>query len=152
MLFRSIRLLTDYCNDETFDQDIRIGRVRNSFSVYMDPTIQDPTGADAKWCFITEDLTREEYERLYPNAAPITTLQSLGVGDQSISNWLNENTIRIADYYYVDYDRATLNLYPGNQTAFSNTPEDKQLREMFGKPLKSRESDRKKIKYCKING
>ena len=147
-----LRLLTEYCDDKTFDQDIKIGRVRNSFSVYMDPTIQDPTGADAKWCFITEDLTKAEYARLYPDAAPITTLQSLGVGDQSISNWLNEDTIRIADYYYIDYDRATLNLYPGNATAFEGTPEDKQLKAFYGKPVKSRESDRARVKYCKING
>jgi hypothetical protein len=147
-----IRLLTEYCDDNTFDQDIKIGRVRNSFSVYMDPTIQDPTGADAKWCFVTEDLTKAEYARLYPDAAPITTLQSLGVGDQSISNWLNEDTIRIADYYYVDYDRATLNLYPGNQTAFEGTPEDKALKDMFGKPKNKRVSERPRVKYCKING
>jgi hypothetical protein len=147
-----IRLLTEYCDDDTFDQDIKIGRVRNSFSVYMDPTIQDPTGADAKWCFVTEDVTRADYERMYPEAAPITTLQSLGVGDQSISNWLNEDTIRIADYYYVDYDRATLNLYPGNQTAFDGTPEDKMLRQTYGKPKRSREADRPRVKYCKING
>ena len=147
-----IRLLTEYCDDNTFEQDIKIGRIRNSFSVYMDPMIQDPTGADAKYCFITQDLTREEYERMYPHAAPVTTLQSLGVGDQSISNWLNEDTIRVADYYYIDYDRATLNLYPGNQTAFAGTPEDKQLKAFFGKPLRSRESDRPKVKYCKING
>ena len=147
-----IRLLTEYCEDNTFDQDIKIGRIRNSFSVYMDPTIQDPTGADAKYCFITEDITKEEFERMYPDASPITTLQSLGVGDQSISNWLNEDTIRIADYYYIDYDRATLNLYPGNQTAFAGTPEDKQMKEFYGKPIKSRESDRPKVRYCKING
>jgi len=147
-----IRLLTEYCDDNTFDQDIKIGRIRNSFSVYMDPTMQDPTGADAKYCFVTEDLTKEEYTRLYPDSAPITTLQSLGVGDQSISNWLNEDTIRIADYYYIDYDRATLNLYPGNATAFVGTPEDKQLKAFYGKPLKSRESDRPKVRYCKING
>ena len=147
-----LRILTEYCDASTFDQDIRIGRIRNSFSVYMDPTIQDPTGADAKWCFVTEDLTRDEYERLYPDAAPITTLQSLGVGDQSISNWLNEDTIRVADYYYIDHDKATLNLYPGNVTAFAGTPEDKQLAAIYGKPKKSRESDRVKVKYCKING
>jgi len=147
-----LRLLTEYCDDNTFDQDIKIGRVRNSFSVYMDPTIQDPTGADAKWCFITEDVSKEDYERMYPDAAPITTLQSLGVGDQSISNWLNEDTIRIADYYYIDYDRTTLNLYPGNATAFEGTPEDKQLRAVYGKPKRSRESDRPRVKYCKING
>ncbi len=57
-----VRLLTEYCDDNTFDQDIRIGRIRNSFSVYMDPMIQDPTGADAQWCFITQDLTKDEYE------------------------------------------------------------------------------------------
>jgi len=147
-----IRLLTEYCDDNTFDQDIKIGRVRNSFSVYMDPTIQDPTGADAKWCFVTEDVTKAEFERMYPDASPITTLQSLGVGDQSISNWLNEDTIRIADYYYIDFDRTTLNLYPGNATAFEGTPEDKQLRAIYGKPKKSREADRAKVKYCKING
>ena len=147
-----IRLLTEYCDDNTFDQDIKIGRVRNSFSVYMDPTIQDPTGADAKWCFVTEDVTRDDYERMYPNAAPITTLQSLGVGDQSISNWLNEDTIRIADYYYIDYDRTTLNLYPGNATAFEGTPEDKDLRTIYGKPKRSREADRPRVRYCKING
>jgi hypothetical protein len=147
-----LRLLTEYCDDNTFDQDIKIGRVRNSFSVYMDPTIQDPTGADAKYCFVTEDVTKAEFERMYPDASPITTLQSLGVGDQSISNWLNEDTIRIADYYYIDFDPATLNLYPGNATAFEGTPEDKQLRAIYGKPKKSRESDRPKVKYCKING
>ena len=147
-----IRVLTDYCDDDTFDQDIKIGRVRNSFSVYMDPLIQDPCGMDAKWCFITEDITREEYDRLYPNASPISTLETLGVGDQSISQWINENTVRIAEYFYIEYDRATLNLYPGNATAFEGSPEDKQLKALYGKPLKSRESDRKKVKWCKING
>jgi hypothetical protein len=147
-----IRLLTEYCDDKTFDQDIKIGRIRNSFSVYMDPLIQDPTGADAKWCFITEDVTKAEYERMYPDAAPISTLQSLGVGDQSISNWLNEDTVRIADYYYIDYDKATLNLYPGNATAFEGTPEDKKLRLIYGKPKRNRVSERPKVKYCKING
>jgi hypothetical protein len=147
-----IRLLTEYCDEDTFDQDIKIGRIRNSFSVYMDPLIQDPTGADARWCFITEDLTKAEYERLYPNAAPINTLMSLGVGDQSISQWISENTVRIAEYFYIEYEKATLNLYPGNVTAFDGTPEDKSLRMMFGKPLRSRQSDRKRVKWCKING
>ena len=147
-----LRILTEYCDPDSFNQDIRIGRVRNSFSVYMDPTMQDPTGADAKWCFVTEDITKDEYTRMYPNAAPLTTLQSLGVGDQSISNWLNEDTIRIADYYYIDHDPVTLNLYPGNISVFSGTPEDRQLTAIYGKPKKSRESDRVKVKYCKING
>jgi len=147
-----IRLLTEYCDENSFDQDIKIGRVRNSFSVYMDPLIQDPTGADARWCFITEDMPKAEYERAYPDSAPISTLMSLGTGDQSVSQWINENTVRIAEYFYIEYEKAKLNLYPGNVTAFDGTPEDKQLRAMFGKPLRQRTVDRKKVKWCKING
>jgi hypothetical protein len=147
-----IRILTEYCDPNTFDQDIKIGRVRNSFSVYMDPLIQDPTGADAKYCFITEDVTKAEYERLYPDAAPISTLQSLGVGDQSISNWLNEDTVRIADYYYIEYNKRTLHLYPGNMTAFAGTREDKELKSVYGNPTNKRIVQDPKVKYCKING
>jgi hypothetical protein len=72
-----IRILTEYCDETSFDQDIKIGRIRNSFSVYMDPTIQDPCGADAEWCFITEDILKADYERLYPNAMPVSSIMVL---------------------------------------------------------------------------
>jgi len=147
-----IRLLTEYCNDETFDQDIRIGRVRNSFSVYMDPTIQDPCGADAEWCFITEDILKTEYERMFPDATPISTLYNQGVGDQGLSSWLQEDTIRIAEYFYKTYEAATLHLYPDNQTAFARTPLDKQLMTLFGKPIRSRTVQRCKVMWMKTNG
>lgn len=147
-----IRLLTEYCDDNTFDQDIKIGRVRNSFSVYMDPTIQDPCGADAKWCFITEDLIKEEYERQYPNAAPISALTSMGVGDESLSNWLMEETVRIAEYFYVAHKSATLNLYPGNVTAVEGSLEDRELKMIYGKPIRSRSVDQKQVKRIKTNG
>ena len=147
-----IRILTEYCRDDSFDQDLKIGRVRNSFSVYMDPTIQDPCGADAKWCFITEDLTKKEYERLFPDATPISSMMSQGVGDQSLSQWLSEDTIRIAEYFYYEYKPATLNLYPNNITAFEGTPQDKQLKAMFGKPLRNRKVERQQVKWLKTNG
>jgi hypothetical protein len=147
-----IRIITEYCDDNSFDQDIKIMRVRNSFSVYMDPTIQDPCGADAKWCFITEDILRSDYERMFPDGTPISSLQSLGVGDQSINVWINEDTVRIAEYYYIEYDKATLHLYPGNITAFEGSPEAKQLKEMGVKPLRTREVDAQRVKWCKTNG
>ena len=147
-----IRLLTEYCNDDTFDQDIRIARVRNAFSVYMDPTIQDPCGADAKWCFVAEDVLTTEYEEMFPDATPISTIMAQGVGNESAAQWLSEDTIRIAEYFYYATERATLNLYPDNQTAFAGTPQDKKLTAMFGRPLRSREVNRKKVMWMKTNG
>ena len=147
-----IRILTDYVDEMSFDQDIRIERVRNSFSVYMDPNIQDPCGADAEWCFITEDITKEEYEREFPDASPVSTLMSSGVGDQTLSMWITQNTIRIAEYFHVEHERATLNLYPNGMTAFANSPEAEQMA-MAGVPIiRTRQADRRRVKWCKTNG
>lgn len=147
-----IRLLTEYCDENSFDQDIKIGRVRNGFSVYMDPTIQDPCGADAKWCFITEDILKEDYERMFPDANPISTLQTLGIGDQSLTQWVNEDTVRIAEYFYVEHEQKTLNLYHGNVSAFEGDPQDKQMKAMGMKPIRTRRVDAQRVKWCKING
>ena len=147
-----IRILTEYCKEDSFDQDLRIGRVRNAFSVYMDPTIQDPCGSDAEWCFITEDVTKQEYERLFPDAEPISSIMSQGVGDQSLSQWLSQDTVRIAEYFYYKHVDATLNLYHGNVSAFAGSPEDKQMAQMGMKPIKTRTVDRKKVMWVKTNG
>ena len=147
-----IRILTEYCREDSFDQDLKIGRVRNSFSVYMDPMIHDPCGSDAEWCFITEDIPKEEYERLYPDALPISVMMSQGVGDQSLSMWMSQETVRIAEYFYIDHQKKTLNLYPDNITAFNGSPQDKQLKLLYGKPLRSRTSEHRQVKWLKTNG
>jgi len=147
-----VRILTEYCDEDNFDQDIRIGRIRNSFSVYMDPTIQDPCGSDAEWCFITEDLPKETYERMFPDAEPISSLMARGVGDAALSQWLNKDSVRIAEYFYKEHSKATLNLYAGNQTAFAGSPEAKEF-EMLGlQPIRKREVDVVRIKWVKTNG
>ena len=147
-----IRLLTEYENANSFDQNIKIGRIRNSFSVYMDPTIQDPCGSDAQWCFVTEDLMLEDFERMFPDAQPVLSLQSQSVGNESYAPWLSVDTIRIADYYYVEHEKATLHLYYGNVSAIKGSPEDQQMVMNGMKPIKSRIVDIKKVKHCKING
>ena len=147
-----IRLLTEYCDDNSFNQDIKIGRIRNSFSVYMDPTIQDPCGSDAQWCFITEDLTKEEYERQFPDAQPISSMMQQGVGDSSTSQWISENTVRIAEYFYIEHEKATLNLYYGNVSAMKGSVEDQEMVMRGMKPIRTRTVDIKKVKWCKING
>jgi hypothetical protein len=147
-----IRLLTEYEGPNSFDQNIKIGRIRNSFSVYMDPTIQDPCGSDAQWCFVTEDLMLEDFERMFPDAQPVSSLQAQSVGNESYAPWLSVDTIRIADYYYVEHEKATLNLYYGNVSAMKGSPEDQQMAMNGMKLIKSRIVDIKKVKHCKING
>lgn len=147
-----IRILTEYCRDDSFEQDIKIGRVRNSFSVYLEPWIQDPCGSDAQWGFVTEDLPKDEYERQFPNAAPISSLLEQGVGDSLRSQWIMENTIRIAEYFYIDKKKRKLLLYPGGVTAWEGSDTQRKA-EMAGMmPIRERMSEQCKVMWCKTNG
>ena len=145
------RILTEYCDDNSFEQDLRIGRIRDSFSVYMDPTIQDPCGSDAEWCFINQEMTKEAYEREFPDAGSLSSL-AYGVGDGQLSSWIMDDTVRVAEYFYVKHENKTLNLYHGNVSAMVGSPEAKQMTAMGMKPIKTREVDVKTIKWCKTNG
>jgi len=145
------RILTEYCNDDSFDQDLRIGRIRDSFSVYMDPTIQDPCGSDAEWCFICQEITKEDYERQFPDAATLSSLQ-YGVGDGQLSAWINQDTVRIAEYFYIEHEAKKLHQYHGGITAMAGSPEAKQAEMMGLKPIKTRDVDVRSVKWCKTNG
>jgi len=145
------RILTEYCDDNTFEQDLRIGRIRDSFSVYMDPTIQDPCGSDAEWCFINQELTTEEYEREFPDASPLSSL-AYGVGDGQLNAWINQDTVRIAEYFYIKHEAKKLNQYAGGMTAMAGSPEAKQIEMMGLQAIKTRDVDVRTVKWCKTNG
>ena len=145
------RILTEYCDDNSFEQDLRIGRIRDSFSVYMDPTIQDPCGSDAEWCFINQELTTEEYEREFPDASPLSSL-AYGVGDGQLNAWINQDTVRIAEYFYIKHEAKKLNQYAGGMTAMAGSPEAKQIEMMGLQAVKTRDVDVRTVKWCKTNG
>ena len=102
------RILTDYLDENSFEQDILIKRIRNSFSVYMDPNIQDPSGADQKWCFITDELSKDEFKAQYPKAQ-VSDWELEGQGDQYRS-WFENDRIRIAEYFCFEETEKTIYL------------------------------------------
>ena len=148
-----IRILTDYCDSESFNQDIYIKRIRNSFSVYMDQTIQDPCGADAQWCLLVEDIARDTYRRQWPDAKPISSIeQMMGVGDNAARAWLTDKSIRIAEYFRIDHKQFRLNLYPGGQIIRSGTREAKALEAQGIGAIRSRDVQEPVVKWMKTNG
>jgi len=95
------RITTEYDSPDSFDQVIRIKRIRNPFTVYLDPDRQEPDGSDAKWGFISEMIPRDEFEETYPKANPVPWMQA-GIGD-TLKNWATQDGIRIAEYFEISH-------------------------------------------------
>ncbi len=91
------RVVTDYADDDSFDQEIFIRRVKDPLTIYMDPDIREADGSDAMFAFVFDDMTREEFNEAYPKFKDKVTQNPLGVTD----DWVGKDKVRIAEYYRV---------------------------------------------------
>lgn len=90
------RVVTDYAHDGSFEQEIFIRRVKDPLSVHLDPDIQSADGADAKFGFVFEDVPKDEYEAMYPEAdAASVTFPMSSTGDP----WLDKDHVRVCEYF-----------------------------------------------------
>lgn len=97
------RVRNDYIDDTSFDQDIFIDRIPDPMKVYFDPHSKQPDGSDAEWCIIAEEISKEEFRRMYPDVDE-TSFEAAGNGD--MQGWYTQDSVRIAEYYYLEYDEA----------------------------------------------
>ena len=88
------RVITEYSDPRSFDQDVRIMRVSNTFSVYLGPHLE-PTGCDAPYGFVFEDMSREDFKNKYPNAKEVDFHST----DKASNGWSTKETIRVGEYY-----------------------------------------------------
>lgn len=100
------RLRTDYIADDSFDQDIYIDPVDNPFTVYFDNNSCLPDGSDAEKCVITDLVPKTRFRHEYPDAKE-SSIAERGTGD-SDPDWVTDQDIRLAEYYFVERKRAKL--------------------------------------------
>jgi len=89
----------DYQDDISMNQDIILREIKNPFSVLFDPIIQIQDMKECRYAFMFDDIEKDEFERMYPKA-------KTGVGEDfystgNMKTWINEDTIRVADYYRI---------------------------------------------------
>ena len=83
------RIITEYNDDDSFDQSIKIQRIANSFRVYLDPTAEHETKKDAMWSFITSLCDKEDY----PGAS---WEKPQGEGTEL---WFEGDKVRVVEYF-----------------------------------------------------
>lgn len=145
------RMLTEYESPESMNQTIVIKRIRNAFSVYLDPAAQEPDGADARFGFITELMPRGEFEETYPDADPMSWTEA-GAGD-TFKNWIEDKNVRIAEYFEIDFDRKPLVALSNGHVGWKDDLDPAVLADIASgklEILKERESEVPSVKWYKI--
>lgn len=158
--FGYLRILTDYVDPASFDQEILIKRIRNPLSVFFDPYAQEPDGSDAEWAHIIDDLSTEEYKAKFPNSELAQMGDWDSVGNNS-PGWMREGGCRVAEYFYRETKEETIVLLSDGSTVLKSQYEQLSQAQQIGPDgqpvqipqiVKERKTQVPVIRWCKLNG
>ena len=135
------RIVTDYSSDTAWEQDILIKPIRNPFCVYPDPAAVDPMKRDARYWFVTSKMAKEVFESKYGDV-PVVEFEESEFDDEE--DWTDEESVRIAEYWYKKPVTKTLYLLQDGATV-EEVPEGQM-------PLRSRQVQTHQICMCVMSG
>jgi hypothetical protein len=99
--FAYFKVVTRYCCPTSFDQELRIERVPDPFSVYLDPFAQQADKSDMRFAFETELIPREDYENQYGDSAIVASNFYDGVINPA-PGWISREGVLLARYWTRD--------------------------------------------------
>jgi hypothetical protein len=149
------RILTEYCDENSFEQEIVIKRIRNRFAASLDPNKQEADGSDAQYGFIVNSYTKDEFEAEFGK----DSVNSWST-DGFAHGWYEGENILVAEYFYIKPRKETIvQLEDGRvitKKEFETTPPTYVdgtplpiLVDAKGKP-KERVTTINEVKWCKL--
>ena len=146
--FGFFRLVTEYVSEDSFDKEIKFKRIRNPFTVYIDPTSTEPDGSDMRFCFITEELSEEDFERDYPKAQKGSDTSLMAGTNDVTHTWLSKGKVRVAEYMRIEEKPATLYRLPDGTAKWG----DELPIGLSSEGLPKRESKKREVWWYKVTG
>jgi hypothetical protein len=89
------RINTRYASDGGWEQDIAIERIANPFTVLGDPRSTAADSSDWNFAFIVSTLTKDEYEREYPEAKKVDWDSDF----RDCPDWIDGDHVTVAEYW-----------------------------------------------------
>ncbi len=149
------RIVTDYCSPTSFEQELKFERIKNSFSVYIDPMFKEPDGSDMNWAFISKDYDKDDYMDEHGGSDLAKMDDWSSIGDKS-QGWASENTCRVVEYFYKDWTDGNLYQLSDGQSVLEDQLENAlMMAAQHGQQLSVTDKRKTKIpqiKWLKING
>jgi len=148
--FGFFRVLTEYAHPGTFEQEISIDRIRNIMNVLIDPFFKKADASDINYAFIIDEMPKDEFESEHPKAEKTNWQDD---GGSYAEGWLEDNTVRVCEYFYMEEELRTLSLL-ADGTSIERSLYDKAVSEGIEVPeiVEEREIPFPIVKWCRLSG
>lgn len=93
------RVVQDYIDQESFNQELLIKRIFNPLSVYPDPAALEPDRSDMNWCIVSELMPRKAFEARWPGKRAEGMETPTSADSSSVVTWGSGDYVRVAEYW-----------------------------------------------------
>jgi hypothetical protein len=93
------RIVTDFADENGFDQEIQIKRIQHPLSVFWAPGAVEPDRSDANYCLVSEMIGRKEFQKRFPDAAMTDFAAPSDLNAESGLFWANRDAVRVCEYW-----------------------------------------------------
>lgn len=147
----NFRVVLEYARADAFERDICIKRIDNPFAVVWDPFLTEPTGKDARYCFVADDVPKKVFEARYPDAKP----DDLGNDIRSelqANGWLARESVRVTEYWLMKETPAEIVMTADGKTHWLTADNEAELManaatDGAGKPMRRKTVKRTACMY-----
>lgn len=149
--FGHFKVCTDYIDEQSFDQEIRIERINNPFTVYRDPASTQPDHSDDDYTFVTELIDRKSFKAKY--GFEPANLEDVGTGDE-IALWFETDKVRVAEYWRVRTEEVEVHaLTNGQRLEGKLSNKQKEELALLGSPIQaSRKVEKRTVEQFILTG
>lgn len=146
--FGYIRVVTEYESPTSFNQVLKIKRVRNSFSVTLDHNATELDGSDAKWAFVEEMMPKSEFNAKYPDSNACTSNVWGNVeAINSTGGWFTQDNARVVEYFRMVMKSKTLAMLEDGTVMLNDI-----AKKLGHKIVRTRETEVPEVEWYKLNG
>ncbi len=136
----AFRVAVEYAKDDVFDQDVFVRPIDDALSVVWDRLSIDPTGRDARHCFVDDLIPTKDFERKWPDYKP-SDLSNHVMNNMVSSRWIEPDGVRVTEYWRMIERNRLLCLFEDGSVRFV----DNNLDELM---LKHGQAQKTRIAPC----
>ena len=131
------QVTSEYASDSTFEQELKIESIEDGIAVRWDPDAKDKTRRDALFSIVPYDISRDAFEEKWPGKSPNSLESEDGL---SLADWLTDDHIRVAVYWYKKPEKKRLALMPnGGIDDVTGDPEGEAQAQAAGARIEDRD-------------
>lgn len=134
----AFRVSVEYARDNVFDQDIFIRPIEDALSVVWDRFSVDPTGRDARRCFVSDRLPKKEYKNKFGEIPADELHNEDTLNELSVEGWVDQDSYQVTEYWRLIERKRLMAMFENGKIFILDDDNADKIMEEHGAPVKTR--------------